>query len=159
MIHSLHYKFPRALLCSKHICMSQSDPFTHPESAPLKCFTSLLHMGAVVVFWHITCCHNWRALNPYLPPSPYPPPPCPIFNPLWCPHLSPHCILSSSVLRWGISSFAFGLCFTHPGCCLSRIHAFWSIPVNTALNIDYGIMHNFLFFCFAALGIMCKVSC
>lgn len=125
-----------------------------------------------MVFWRVTCCRNWRQLNPHLL--------CflctttstlLILNPLRCPTYHP-CIVSSSVLRRAISliSALLSAPLAQWCCCLSRIHAFWSSrihPVNTALNIDRGITHKFLFIyfecvcvcvCFAVLGLMCTVQ-
>lgn len=99
------FSFPRIPPRCERISTSQSDLFTLTESAAPKCFTSFffLHSGAAVIFWHVTCCHDWRQPNPNLL--------CflstttstlLILNPLWCPTYHP-CIVSSSVLRRAIS--------------------------------------------------------
>lgn len=99
------FSFPRIPPRCERISTSQSDLFTLPESAAPKCFTSFffLHSGAAVIFWHVTCCHDWRQPNPNLLCFPSTTTSTLlILNPLWCPTYHP-CIVSSSVLRRAIS--------------------------------------------------------
>lgn len=101
----------------------------------------------------VTCCQRAK----------YQPPPPLLFlssthfdAPLLTP-ASKHEDEESALFRFGV------LGFTHPGCCLSKIPAFWSSrirPVNSTLNIDHGIMHNFLFFnLFVSLYILFLFCC